>query len=190
MSIGSFVKVFNSRGHPSWTKFIKLSSSWLLDCLVQPAHQWQITLWTDFTSLSHQLVVTVYSTHSLCTSAATGAPAAGGGWGDAFLKQNKAAVEATDAATKAFLTDPLVDKPAAAKMAEAAPAKQSGWGDAFLKQNKASMEATDASTKAFISDPLQGKSDATKKADKAPVPQGGRASMQRSAPEGAMSMAY
>ncbi len=83
------------------------------------------------------------------------------GWGDAFLKQNKAAGESADSAARAFLADPSLkieqprktDDPAD-KSEPVKPAGQAGgWGELFLKQNAAASQTTDAATKAFLGDP-------------------------------------
>ena len=87
------------------------------------------------------------------------------GWGDMFLKQNKAASQGSEAAAKAFLENPSmlarqsepaeVSEPAKeGKPAEAA-VQASGWGDMFLKKNKAASQTTDAATKSFLGDPSQ-----------------------------------
>ena len=87
------------------------------------------------------------------------------GWGDLFLKQNKATSESSEAAAKAFLENPsMLAKPSeSAKTNEpvkesksAQPAVQAGgWGDMFLKQNIAASQTTDAATQAFLGDPSQ-----------------------------------
>ena len=81
------------------------------------------------------------------------------GWGDSFLKQNKAAGESADAAVKAFLENPNMSAKSSepAKESEASkPAVQAGgWGNMFLKQNKAASQTTDVATKSFLGNPSQ-----------------------------------
>lgn len=97
------------------------------------------------------------------------APAMTGGWGDLFLKQNKAANDSTNKATQAFINNPSIASQgvlggksessyppfAAPKQDKPAKPATGGWGDLFLKQNKAATDATNAATKAFIGNPSQ-----------------------------------